>query len=352
MTQTLLSTSLAALAMFFFSCVQPQPDTTDAQTHVDYFASQDTGVLTGGIRMIPIETPVGRFHVWTKRIGNNPSVKLLLLHGGPGSTHEYFECAESYFPRESIEFYYYDQLGSWYSDQPTDTSLWNIERFVEEVEQVRKALGLTKDNFYLLGHSWGGWLAQQYALKYQDNLKGMIISNAMSNSAEYNAYAKNVLGPQLDPAVVKEIKDIEARGEFDNPRYMELLMPNFYEKFICRMPSAEWPDPLNRAFEHTNGQIYVIMQGPSEFGLSGKLEPFNVSALLPTIHVPTLVIASRYDTMNPDFLKWMSEQVQNGSYYLCPNGSHMCMWDDQENYMRAIIKWMKAVDRGEKKVSL
>ncbi len=81
-----------------------------------------TDVLAGGVRMIPIHTPKGDFRVWTKRVGNNPRIKVLLLHGGPGATHEYFEAADSFFPGASVEYYYYDQLGSAYSDQPKDTS--------------------------------------------------------------------------------------------------------------------------------------------------------------------------------------------------------------------------------------
>ncbi len=141
---------------------------------------------------------------------------------------------ESFLPQEGIEFIYYDQLGSAYSDQPQDTSLWDLHRFVEEVEQVRTALGLNKDNFYLLGHSWGGWLAQQYALKYQDNLKALIISNAMSSSPAYNKYAEEVLGKQLDPAVLEEVKALEAKGEFDNSRYMSGLI-----KFIKAVDRGE-----------------------------------------------------------------------------------------------------------------
>ena len=113
--------------------------------------------------MIPIETAKGSFRVWTKRVGSNPATRLLLLHGGPGATHEYFEACDSYLPEAGIEYYYYDQLGSAYSDQPEDEELWTIPRFVEEVEQVRRALGLDGDNFYLLGHSWGGVLAIEYA---------------------------------------------------------------------------------------------------------------------------------------------------------------------------------------------
>lgn len=112
-------------------------------------------IQTGGVKIIPIETPKGKFNVWTKSIGNNPKIKLLLLNGGPGATHEYFECFENFLLPEGIELIYYDQLGCGLSDNPKDTSIWDLGRFVEEVEQVRKALNLTKDNFYLLGHSWG-----------------------------------------------------------------------------------------------------------------------------------------------------------------------------------------------------
>ena len=164
-----------------------------------------TDILSGGVKIIPITTPVGVFKVWTKRVGNNPRIKVLLLHGGPGATHEQFASCDSYFPGSEIEYYYYDQLGSHYSDQPTDESLWVTERFVEEVEQVRIALGLDNTNFYLLGQSWGGILATEYALKYQQNLKGLIISNMMMSCPEYGKYAKEVLGPQMKPEVLAEV---------------------------------------------------------------------------------------------------------------------------------------------------
>ncbi|RYE38113.1 MAG: alpha/beta fold hydrolase, partial [Sphingobacteriales bacterium] len=96
--------------------------------------------------------------------------KVLLLHGGPGGTHEFFENFDGYLPHEGIEYIYYDQLDSYYSDKPNDSTLWTTQHFVEEVEQVRKALNLDKSNFYLLGQSWGGILAMEYALKYQQNL--------------------------------------------------------------------------------------------------------------------------------------------------------------------------------------
>ena len=131
--------------------------------YLDYSGRDDA--LSGGARMIPVSTPTGRFRVWTKRIGNNPDLKMLLLHGGPGATHEYLEACDSYLPAAGIEYYYYDQLGSGLSDQPDEPSLWELDRFVDEVEQVRRALGLDRDNFVLYGQSWGGILAIEYALR-------------------------------------------------------------------------------------------------------------------------------------------------------------------------------------------
>src|SRR6201996_6014052 len=133
------------------------------------------------------------FKVWTKRVGNNPRIKLLLLHGGPGCTHEYFESFDSYLPAAGIEYYYYDQLGSYYSDQPEHPDLWELPRFVDEVEQVRRALQLDQDNFFVLGHSWGGILALEYALTHQRHIKGLIISNMMASIPAYNEYAEKTL---------------------------------------------------------------------------------------------------------------------------------------------------------------
>lgn len=242
-----------------------------APTLQGYFPAPK-GLQSGGVALVPIHTPKGDFKVWTKRFGENPRIKVLLLHGGPGGTHEYFESFEGFLPREGIEFIYYDQLGSAYSDQPKDKDLWTVERFVEEVEQVRQALGLDRTNFFLLGHSWGGILAVEYALKYGSNLKGLVISNMMMSIPDYVRYANDVLAKKMPPAVLKEIDELEAKGRYDDPRYMELLLPNFYAKHVCRLP--EWPDPVRRSFvKHLNPEVYVLMQGPSEFRASGWTRP-------------------------------------------------------------------------------
>ncbi|MHA6248406.1 proline iminopeptidase-family hydrolase [Pontibacter sp. CAU 1760] len=350
----LYPTLCLGLALLFQNC-STAPDqttaassTTDNINYLDYSSREDE--LSGGARKIKISTPKGEFEVWTKRVGNNPTMRVLLLHGGPGGTHEAFECFDSYLPKAGIEYYYYDQLGSHYSDQPNDTSLWNIPRFIEEVEQVRQALKLDKDNFYLLGHSWGGILATEYALKYQGNLKGLIISNMVSSVPSYNQYADEVLGPQMPAAVLAEIKQIEANNDFTNPRYMELLMPNFYTQHALRMPLEQWPDPVTRMFNHMNQTVYVQMQGPSEFGIRGNasLLHWDRSQDLSRIKVPTLTIGGQHDTMDPKHMEWMATQLPNGRYLHCPQGSHMAFYDDQKTYFKGLVDFIQDVDRGEK----
>ncbi len=324
------------LALIVISCNNP----TNKITVDTYFKNTDTSLVKmGGVQMIDISTPKGKFKVWTKKFGNNPTIKVLLLHGGPGGDHEFFESFESFLPQEGIEFIYYDQLGSYRSDKPTDSALWTTERFVEEVEQVRQALHLDRSNFYLLGHSWGGILAMEYALKYQQHLKGLIVSNMMSSCPAYAAYNKNVLQKTMNPAVVDSILYFEKTNTTSNPRYMDLLLNNYYNKHICRV--YPFPEPVNRAFAHLNGSVYTIMQGPSEFGISGRLALWDRTADLPKIKTPTLVIRGMYDTMDPAFMKMMSEKFPNGSLVTCTNGSHCSMWDDQENYFKGLIGFLK-----------
>jgi proline iminopeptidase len=300
-------------------------------------------VVSRGSRMVPIETPRGTFRVWTKRVGTNPDLKVLLLHGGPGATDELYECFDAWFPGAGIEYYHYDQLGSFRSDQPDEPSLWDLTRFVDEVEQVRQALHLDRSNFVLLGQSWGGLLAMEYAVHHQQYLKGLVISNMMSSARLYNDYATDVLMPTMDQDVLAEIKRFEAEGTTDDPRYEQLLMEHHYVVHVCRMPLEDWPDPVMRGIAHINPKVYVPMQGPSELGLSGTLEDWDRSGDLQGIDVPTLVIGATHDTMDPQHMRWMSEQLPQGRYLHCPNGSHLSQFDDPEHYFPGLIDFLRSL---------
>lgn len=298
-------------------------------------------LLAGGVRMIPIDTPRGKFRVWTKRTGNNPRLKLLLLHGGPAASHEYLEAMDSFLPGAGIEYYYYDQLGAGNSDRPDDNSLWTIDRFVDEVEQVRVALGLDAGDFCLYGHSWGGLLAIEYALKYQRNLKCLVISNMMASIPAYNDYAHKVLMPAMDPKLLGEVEAMEASGRTDDPRYMQILMSMHYEQHILRMPAEQWPEPVQRSFAHLNQPVYALMQGPSELGAGGILVNWDRFADLDRITVPSLVIGARYDTMDPAYMEKMAKRMPNASYLYLPEGSHMAMYDDQSRYFAGLLGFLK-----------
>lgn len=324
------------------ACKQNTPASSSeaATSTCSYLAVTDSGIQSAGIKMITID---GKYKVWTKRFGNG-AIKVLLLHGGPAMTHEYMECFESFFPKANIEFYEYDQLGSYYSDQPDDSSLWTTARFVEEVEQVRKGLGLDKDHFYLLGNSWGGILAMEYALKYQDNLKGLIISNMVASIPRYEQYNKK-LRSEMRKSLVDSMEAFEQIGNYQDPVYLNMVQKEYYDQHICRIVPN--PDPVLRSFKHVNSTVYVMMQGQSEFKTGGRLLHWDRWNDLQNIHVPTLMVGAKYDTMNPEEMEEMSKLVQHGRYLYCPEGSHLAMWDDQQHYYPGIIEFLYDVQEGK-----
>ena len=341
MSRTMVLAASAALIVTAACNRGPSQAPAEQAAPASYYdESGHPDAWSGGARLILISTPKGNFHVWVKRVGNNPHLKLLLLHGGPGATHEYFEAFDSFLPREGVEYYYYDQLGSGFSDQPNDDDLWTIPRFVSEVDQVRQAIGGNKDNFCLLGHSWGGILAMEYALAHQNQLKCLVISNMMASIPAYNAYAKTVLEPQMDQTSLRRVEQMEAEHKTDDPRYMAILVPQYYEKHILRRPADQWPDPVNRSFARINRHLYELMQGPSEMGASGRLANWDRFADLKRINVPTLVISGKYDTMDPAYMAKMANQLPRGEL-AATNGGHMAMYDDQPTYFARLTAFLR-----------
>lgn len=279
------------------------------------------------------------YRVWTKRVGHGP-IKILTLHGGPGCTHEYFECFEDFFPKDQFQIILYDQLGSYHSDQPKDTSLWKVERFCEEVEQVRKTLGL--ENFYLYGQSWGALLAIEYTLKYQRHLKGVIFSNITGSVESYISYLQT-LRLQLPQSVQDRLSLYEAKEDFLNPEYEKILFDEVYSRYLCRL--HPWPEPLLRSFAHLNPQVYQTIQGPNEFVVTGNFKNWNRWNDLSKITVPALVICGRFDTMNPADTEKMGALIPNSMIKICENGSHCALYDDQENYFQTLRSFLDEIER-------
>jgi proline iminopeptidase len=345
MSRTLLALASAA-ALLASGCYRDKPAGGSAAVDTAavpasyYDNSAHADAWSGGERFIPITTPKGPHKVWIKRIGNNPKLKLLLLTGGPGLSHDYLNVMDSFLPAEGVEYYHYDQLETGVSDRPNDPDLWTLARYVDEVDQVRKAIGGDKSNFCLLGHSWGGMLAMEYALAHQDQMKCLVISNMMASIPAYNAYAKDVLEPKMDQAALKQILDMEKDGQTEQPRYMELLVPNWYEQHFLRRPAAEWPAPVMTAGANVNRQFYVTMQGPSEMGASGRLVNWDRFNDLKRILVPTLVISGAHDTMDPAYMARMARELPHGEL-AATNGGHMAFYDDQPTYFAKLTAFLR-----------
>ena len=183
-------------------------------------------------------------------------------------------------------------------------------------------------------------LAIEYALAHPEALKGVVVSNMMASIPAYNEYAERVLMPPMDQTALSEIKRMEAEGDTGDPRYEELLIEHHYVHHVLRRPPEEWPEHVVRSFDQINHDIYDPLQGPSELGASGKLEHWDRTGDLAGIEVPTLVMAAAHDTMDPEHLRWMAEQLPRGCYHLSPEGSHLAMVDDHDEYVAGLLGWL------------
>jgi proline iminopeptidase len=303
-------------------------------------ASEKVTIKMGGSKMITLEDG---HQVWTKKIGDG-KIKVLLLHGGPAIPHDYLECFEDFLPKEGMEIYYYDQLGCGNSDAPADTSLYNINRYVQEVEQVRKGLGL--DNFYIVGHSWGAMLAMEYLAKYQNHVKGAVFSNMTAGMKDYVSYIKQLKQTIFSPWEISVFDSLDRLGKYDSPQYTDLLMNKLYTRVLCQMPVEKWPEPLMRSFKKANHAVYIQMQGVDEFHVTGNFKNWEFWGMLPKISIPVLVLGGMDDEMNPESIKREGALLPYSRTYLCPAGSHMAMYDDQQNYFTSLVTFLKDVDGG------
>ena len=317
--------------------------TLTSDSYHDTSGWEPSDVLSGGSRMIPITTPSGAFRVWTKRVGTNADLKVLLLHGGPGASDELFECFDTWFPRAVSSTTTTTNWGRSEAISPTiqrcgtstaSSTRWNRSEWLWVSMPATSCCSANRGEVYS---------RSEYAFHHGANLKGLIISNMMSSAELYNQYAEDVLMPTMDQAALSEIKQFEAEGDTDNPRYEQLLMEHHYLLHVCRLPLDEWPDPVQRALAHINPSIYVPMQGPSELGLSGTLLDWDRSGDLGSIDVPTLTIGATHDTMDPDHMRWMVEQLPRGRYLHCPDGSHLSQFDDPQHYFPGLIDFLLAL---------
>jgi proline iminopeptidase len=320
--------SAVALPLFASGCSRRQA-VERAQGQVP--SGRADGVRTGGSRKVRIDP---KYEVWAKQVGTGET-PVLTLHGGPGVPHYYFECFEDFLPQAGIRFWYYDQLGCGFSDRPDDPSLWTIDRYRDEVEQVRAGLGL--DRFVLYGHSWGGMLAIEYALAHPERVSGLVISNMTASIPSYVHYV-GTLRAALPAEISAAMKQFEDRGDYEAAEYQQLLIAHLYSKYLCRL--EPWPEPVMRAFTNMNAQIYNTMQGPSEFTVTGNFKNWDRWADLHRLGMPTLLLVGRYDTMSVADIQRMGSLIPRSKVVICERGSHLSLYDDQDAYFDALIPFI------------
>jgi proline iminopeptidase len=273
------------------------------------------------------------FRLFYKTFGTGEEI-LLCLHGGPGATHQYL-LSLGELGDDKLKVVMYDQLGVGASEKPKDTSLFTIEYGTEEVEGFRKAMNLGKVN--LFGSSYGGGLALQYALKYQTNIKKLIIAGGMASIPETIA-EMNRLKATLPKDVRDTLAKYEARYAFLHPEYLKAVEV-FYRNFVCRLP--EWPDEVTRAFNDLSIPVYWTMNGPNEFTIVGNLKDWDITARLPEIRVPTLVTVGRYDEVTPKVAETIHKGIAGSKLVVFENSGHLPMWDEKQNYLKTLREFLQ-----------
>jgi proline-specific peptidase len=282
-----------------------------------------------------VEVPGGR--VWVKVVGSGPRPPLLVLHGGPGAGHDYLESLGDLAGDRPVVFY--DQLGCGRSDKPDNPALWTVERFVAEVEAVRRALGLR--HFHLYGHSWGGWLAIEYLLTQPREVAAVVLASTSTNAPQFVAgtrYLRSLL-----PADVQRVLDeYEAKGDYTAPEYLDAVNV-FYANFFCRLDP--YPEALLRSAANVDGnQVYATMNGPNEFVMTGNLAAWDRTSQVHRIRNPVLLTRGRYDEFSVDCTDTLEQRLRCTERVEFPHSAHMAMWEDRQDYMRTLAAFLARWD--------
>ncbi len=279
-------------------------------------------------------------NVWYRIVGEPEEpgkLPLLCLHGGPGAPHDYLEPLEE-LATSGRRVVFYDQLGCGNSDQPTDPSLWTVELFVNEVDVIRDALGL--DHVHLLGQSWGGMLALEYALARPASLASLILASTTASVPEWIAEA-NRLRANLPPEVQQVLLHHEETETTGDPVYQDLMMV-FYKRHVCRL--AEWPGFVRRSFDRLRQEVYGTMWGPSEFHATGTLRDWDVRDRLAEIDVPTLVTAGRFDEATPYLAEILRSGIRGAESVIFEQSAHMAHAEEPERYRQVLADFLNRVE--------
>ncbi|EKF17505.1 proline iminopeptidase-family hydrolase [Nitratireductor pacificus] len=261
---------------------------------------------------------------------------LLCLNGGPGLSCDYMLSGHTALAGKGLQVVSFDQLGTGRSDRPEDDSLWSIERYVEEVETVRTALGLGK--VHLAGHSWGGWLAVEYAVTHPENLASLILENTCADIPHLIGELHR-LRAALGPEAVTMMAAHEARGDFQHPEY-QAAITLLNHRHVCRL--REWPEPVKRSLSTSNRHIYNLMQGPNEFHYIGNLKDWRRLDELRAVDVPALIVVGRHDEITPNCARLMKEAMPHARLEVFEASAHMPFHEEPERFLQVMRDFLDA----------
>jgi proline-specific peptidase len=275
-----------------------------------------------------LDVPGGR--VWYRRLGAGDATPLLMLHGGPGAGSDYIApLGEALAADRPVVFW--DQLGCGRSEQPDDTSLWTLDRFVAEVDAVRDALGL--DRIHLFGQSWGGWLAIEYMARGTTGVERLVLASTSASTREFTDAARLLIDALPEPHRTVLVEGGE-RGAYDTPEY-EAAMIEFYVRHLCRMDP--WPAALQASIANLDGNaVYAHMNGPTEFDVIGTLRTWDRTADLGRIDVPTLVTVGRHDEIPPSCAETLRAGIPDAQVVVLEHSAHISHLEEPETYLRAM----------------
>ncbi|MEM3671094.1 MAG: proline iminopeptidase-family hydrolase [Thermoprotei archaeon] len=278
---------------------------------------------------------VNGIRLYYKRVGDGKR-KVLTLHGGPGMSHDYLLPLAD-LANHDMTVLFYDQFGCGRSDEP-DVSKFTVDYAVEEVEGVRKA-AFADEKVYLYGSSYGGMLALAYAVKYQSNLKALIVAGGLA-SVPYTVKEMARLRSELPEDVRKTLDKYEATGDYTNPEYQKAV-DVFYRKHLLRL--EKWPADVMRSLTYAGQRkVYPIMNGPNEFTITGTIKDFDITGKLKTIKVPTLITVGEYDEVTPNVAKAIHKEIRNSQLKVFPDASHLTMWEKPREYLDTVKEFILA----------
>jgi len=295
--------------------------------------------------LVPVQEgfiPFRGYRTWHRMVGTPESsgkLPVICLHGGPGSNHDYLEPLEA-LASSGRRVVFYDQLGSGNSDQPHDPALWTVGLFVEEVGAVRQGLGL--ERAHILGQSWGGMLAMEYALTQPSGLASIVVADSPASMVQWVAEA-NRLRADLPDDVQATLLAHEAAGTTDSAEYQAAIKV-FYRRHLCRLDP--WPECLTRSFEKMmrNPEVYYTMNGPSEFHVIGTIKDWDITDRLGEIRVPTLVLGGRYDEATPVITETVHRGIPGSEWVIFEHSSHLPHLEEPERFLQVVCDFFDRVE--------